>query len=91
MKENMTRATAAAIARDLVEGGINAHGTTKLTAEAHNVSIETVRKIRRTVLRMGKDMVCSMVDAIENGWEDGALGLVSHPHDDYCALQDAKL
>ncbi len=75
MKTNMTRQQAAAIAKDLVEGGINANGTTKVTAEAHNVSIETVRKIRRTVLRMGREMACSMVDAIKNGWEDANLNL----------------
>ncbi len=74
-QNEMTRKQAAAIAKDLVEGGINSNGTTKITAEARNVSIQKVREIRRTVLRMGTDMMCSMVEAIENGWEDARLNL----------------
>jgi hypothetical protein len=75
--ETMKRETAAQIATDLIDGGINARYTTKLTAEAHSVSIETVRKIRRTLLRMGSDdmSICSMADAIANGWEDQNLNL----------------
>lgn len=78
MKENqLTRQKAASIAKDLVEGGINARYTTKIAAESHGVSIATAREIRRAVLRMGSRMACSMVEAIANGWEDETLGLRS--------------
>jgi len=71
----MTNNTAAAIAKDLVEGGINARGTTKVTAEAHGVSVAAVRAVRSVVLKHGADAMslCSMVDAITNGWEEKAL------------------
>ena len=88
MKANMTRTQAAAIAKDLIEGGINARYTAQLTAESHGVSIAVVRKIRRTLLRGieavkllggGKEEynrhICSMADSIENGWEDANLNL----------------
>ena len=90
----MTRKQAAAIAKDLVEGGINANGTTKLTAEAHSVCVQTVRRIKAVLLRntvafkpgnpgysriearqLFNASLCTMVDAIENGWEDAALNL----------------
>jgi len=73
--EKMTRQTAAQIATDLIEGGINARHTTQLTAEQYGVSLAVVRKIRHTLLRHGLSMICSMADAIENGWEDERLGL----------------
>jgi len=73
----MTRQQATSIATTLLEWGINARGTTRLASEYHGVSIERVRKIRRTMLRYGRGerMIESMVDAISNGWEDEALGL----------------
>lgn len=41
------------------------------------VPIPTGRRIRRVVLRFGQNdfMMSSMVNAIENGWEDTTLGL----------------
>lgn len=78
MKEKMNRAAAAAIAKDLVEGGINANGTTKITAEGHGVSLATVRQIRRLLLNKSHGDVltmCSYVEAIANGWEDESLNL----------------
>lgn len=82
-----TREKANAIAKDLIEGGINSKGTTKLTAEAHGVPIETVRMVRRTLLKgykankliLGKEdadrYMLSNADAIENRWEDDNLGI----------------
>jgi len=69
----MTRELATKIATDLVEGGINTRHVTALTAETHNVTISQVRKIKQIVKRMGKSMEVSMIDAIENGWEDDAI------------------
>ena len=71
----MTRVKASAIAKDLIEGGINSPGTSNLTAEAHGVSIEDVRLVRRILLKGGKESMLSYADAIENGWEDSALGI----------------
>lgn len=75
----LTRKKAADISKDLIEGGINAHGTVKITAESHGVPIELVRKIKATLMRGGKDVnsLLSYDDAIRNGWEDEHLGIVS--------------
>jgi len=77
MKYKLTRSKASKIATDLVEGGIGDTSLTKLLAEAHGVNVDQVRAIRRCVRRMGDEMACSMVEAIENGWEDSTLNLVA--------------
>jgi hypothetical protein len=71
----MKRETASKIATDLIEGGINARMTVRLTAQAHHVNIEQVRAIKRVLLKGGKENMLSYADAIDNGWEDAALNL----------------
>lgn len=76
MKTGLTRKQASQIATELIEGGINSRGTTKVAADGHGVSIAVIRAIRAVVLKGGIDNICSYADAIENGWEDESLGLI---------------
>jgi len=75
----LTRALADKIAKDLVEGGINTHHITGITAESHGVSVDTVRKIKRYLLQGGKDMMVSYAEFIGKGWDDDKLGIVHPP------------
>jgi len=99
--KTMNRTKAAAIAKDLVEGGIEDRQMIGLTAEAHGVTLPQVRKVRAAIMRTApitkpgpsynatrfynadaaksalNSHLCSMVDAIANGWEDENLGLTA--------------
>lgn len=71
-----TRTLADQIATDLIEGGINRKWTTSLTAESRNVSIETVRTVRRFLLARGKEHMTQRAGLILGGWADSDLGII---------------